>query len=962
MNITAKKFLKYTLLPGFRPRIVELFFSGFHYIPFFIALVYQSMRLLPAGHPYVNPANLGRFGVRHVLAEAAGNIEFNIRNIDQILLFALVLVGMGIVMLQVVLLGFYAFAQPVAAAMGLPPMPTTFSGYFVTEFPGQDLAHIMLDMVFGVPDMFNSCVDEGIECTGFSATSTLTLNNLQWPWPAHQGLHAMFRMYSIGLLVIAVLITSYFIATILLETAQTGTAFGKRFNKVWAPVRIVVAFGLLVPMGVGLNSAQYIVLYTAKMGSAFATNGWVLFNTTLDTGELVNRQSLVSVPKVPEVGGLLQFLFVARTCAELAEIDAAHSTIRKARPPAAGPLVQPYFVKDSLAATSYLPLLEGQPNNTYSQLLAFVDGAKQVSLRFGILDAENAADQKGKVAPLCGELNIPFSDPRKPHIPGDRTTAEKGAEVMQRYYLFAIEELWYSVFQGEPPPGYDISAYLDNYPENYAYRFTNTTPDFPDSGFPLPNEQDTGDNNKYAVVAQGFYERDMKAALGAIDGDPPVRLNPTTTGLADIVLSDVGAVEEMKNSTSWGMQTALLEKGWAGAGIWYNRIADLNGAVTAAALSIPTPIEYPKLMELVKAQKRRVDQNVPIQKMFEPSFSGDQKLEVNNYGDKSSAVALWEAFNYWTKVGTPSTHTTGTSNAFVNIVNALFGTSGLYSMRDNPDVHPLAQLVGIGRSLIEAAIRNIGISTGVSLGVGVVSFITQSPIPLIPALISFVVSITIITMTMGFILFYVLPFLPFIYFFFSVGGWVKAIFEAMVGMPLWALAHIRIDKDGLAGAAAKNGYFLLFEIFLRPILIVFGLLASVSIFAAIVSSLNQTWELIVYNVGGFDVSSEVNNNGPSVIGFFRSSIDEFFYTVIYTILVYMMAMSSFKLIDMIPANILRWMGESVQPFTDTKEDAAESLMSTATIGGQQAFSSIGGSLGKATDTISNIGAKNRPGG
>ena len=62
-------------------------------------------------------------------------------------------------------------------------------------------------------------------------------------------------------------------------------------------------------------------------------------------------------------------------------------------------------------------------------------------------------------------------------------------------------------------------------------------------------------------------------------------------------------------------------------------------------------------------------------------------------------------------------------------------------------------------------------------------------------------------------LFYIIPFMPFIYFFFAVGTWVKAIFEAMVGVPLWALAHIRIDGQGLPGDAAMNGYYLLLEIF-----------------------------------------------------------------------------------------------------------------------------------------------------
>ena len=67
---------------------------------------------------------------------------------------------------------------------------------------------------------------------------------------------------------------------------------------------------------------------------------------------------------------------------------------------------------------------------------------------------------------------------------------------------------------------------------------------------------------------------------------------------------------------------------------------------------------------------------------------------------------------------------------------------------------------------------------------------------------------------MGFVLYYILPFMPFIYFFFAVGSWVKAIFEAMVGVPLWALAHLKIQGEGLPTQSALTGYLLIYPQFL----------------------------------------------------------------------------------------------------------------------------------------------------
>jgi conjugal transfer/type IV secretion protein DotA/TraY len=190
-----------------------------------------------------------------------------------------------------------------------------------------------------------------------------------------------------------------------------------------------------------------------------------------------------------------------------------------------------------------------------------------------------------------------------------------------------------------------------------------------------------------------------------------------------------------------------------------------------------------------------------------------------------------------------------------------------------------------------------------------------------------------IGLTAGFILFYVLPFLPFLYFFFAVGAWVKSIFEAMVGVPLWALAHLRIDGEGLPGDSASNGYFLIFEIFLRPILTVFGLIASTIIFTAQVRVLNFIWALVIDNLTGFAGGQDTVVASFYDVVIHRDIVDQFFFTIVYTIIVYMMATASFKLIDTLPDNILRWMGAGVSSFGDINDDPTEGLTRYAAIGG-----------------------------
>jgi hypothetical protein len=295
---------------------------------------------------------------------------------------------------------------------------------------------------------------------------------------------------------------------------------------------------------------------------------------------------------------------------------------------------------------------------------------------------------------------------------------------------------------------------------------------------------------------------------------------------------------------------------------------------------------------------------------------------------------------------------------FSTIINTIFGTEGLLNIRDNRGVHPLAQLSGVGRSLIEATVRNLGLGIS-SAGIGGAGNLASKIFK--PAGVlgqiggtggAFFFTVSSIGLTAGFLLFYIVPFLPFIYFFFAVSKWVKGIFEAMVGAPLWALAHIRIDGQGLPGDAARSGYELMLEIFLRPIMIVFGLLAGISVFAAQVIILNDIFDLVTMNLTGVNSEevAQAQNTPDSVPGAqalvenARGPIDQLFFTVMYAIVIYLMATPSFKLVDKLPDNILRWMGSSVSSFADQQDDPAGNLTQYGAVAGAQIFSQGTGAM------------------
>jgi hypothetical protein len=959
---------KYAALPEIMPRVRTLFFGGLGYIPFFIAVVYQMVGLLPRNHPYIMQKNIGRFGIRHVLAEAASNLTFSLKNIDQIVLYIAVLAGIIIFTIQLFAMASIFVLQPAMA------FPTTWTGFFSVPAVNRphDIAYMMLDMVFGVPHpsltngaggtslgFFESCIGSTVVCEDANASpitgtptgafssftgamaqqmSPLTpLGYQNFPFPFHTGLHKIFGFYSTGLMIIAVMMISYFVVTVVGETTQTGTPFGKRFNKTWAPLRLVIAIGLLMPLTVGINSSQYIVLYAAKYGSAFATNGWNYFNSTLTTSYTGSTQRLVSMPNMPDINELTQFMFVARTCRYIAD----HYLLTEARakaveaktvPPVTLPAnerINPYVLLQGTSginallvtsSTSYQVVADSTPVNTV-----------EIAIRFGVKDDVVNKESHSAVKPICGDIILPWIDGRafadqEPYM----------RDIQEAYYLL-VRDLWFGAVQdgiaGSEGLAYSVTPARYHRYMYYGQRYV--------KGLPETGGQDslTGVHADHRAPVDAEYVRAINDK--AIYGTGPNRIKATVEA----------ALTTAQTSGLWGgpyngtaaNTDPLFRRGWAAAGIWYNRIAQVNGQLTAAAFGTPKIMAYPAIMESVSDKKAMFNQLLTQETRFNPEAPaiGDLGLLLDKATGLEFATALDEANKAWSKAANAQAQRPR-GNPILGVISYILGLDGLYNMRDNTtnSTHPLAQLSGVGRSLVESSIRSLGYAAGAALFGGI-----MGPVPkqLMYVISSFFITTAMLGLTVGFVLFYVLPFLPFIYFFFAVGGWIKGIFEAMVGAPLWALAHIRIDGHGMPGNAAMNGYFLIFEVFLRPILIVFGMLASISIFAALVNVLNSIFDLVAENAAGYDMKSQIADATFSG-EYMRSLIDQFFFTVIYTIIVYMIGMSAFKLIDMIPNNILRWMGQSVATFGDTREDPAQGLTSRASMGSQQVLGKLGGGL------------------
>lgn len=931
-----------------------------------MAQIYAMVGLLPANHPYLNPENRGRYGIRHVIAQAANNLEMNRNNLDKILVFFALLVGAVLLFAQFALLiGSFMFG---AAWAG----PIPIANLFDTLAPQTDIAFNLLTMIFGVPDFFCSASAPGT-CADWNANFTVTATSVGIP--IHDGLHNLFEFYSFGILLIGVLIFLYHLVVVVAETAVTGSPFGQRFQNVWVPIRLVVALGLLVPINYGYNSGQYITLFAAKLGSSIATNGWLRYNNTIlahpmfgaaGTGAnpMGERETLIGVPKRKLVNTVFEAMSIIHTCAYSywATSDLPPSNIARAHTyPGSGAgapaeiRIRAYLIKAAANPYDANLVLPWDMSVTFQQALDFY-GDGNIVVRFGeLVTGADAHNYTGGVKPYCGDMVIPITSINRPS-----NIALGGPDAIHGIWYEMMRFLWFAPFGS--------SERLKN---GAVFFYENTVG--PATG---GARTCTAANSGCDSIGLPSCTNVVEGTLRECDTAFPQQewADDMMTGYqAGVDASLIFAWQTYIPNSGLEIEAAILNRGWAGAGMWFNRLADINGRFQAAVDAIPNLRTYPLVMEQVRDLLNQTDSGMVGIKQFSPNRSDGAALALpGGDEDLARAGAMYKAYKFWNDDGTASGDPEKEIiyNIFMDAINMIFGTDGVFDIRGvNVHTHPLVQLILVGKGMVDSTIRNLGAATATSFMGGLAAAAgNQSGAAIMSAISQFFSSTAFLGLTAGLVLYYVVPFLPFVYFFFAVGVWVKSIFEAMVGIPLWALAHLRLDGDGLPGESASNGYFLIFEIGIRPILTVFGLIAAIVIFGAQVRVLHFIWDIVVENSAGFNDSPEVAGGVFKLDAVYfddaattprdgvkRGIIDQFFFTIIYTIIVYMLATASFKLIDMIPDNILRWGGIGVSSFGDQQEDALQGLQRYVAMGGMVQGQQLAGGVTQAAEGAGRAG-------
>ncbi|MEP1964461.1 DotA/TraY family protein [Tateyamaria sp.] len=750
----AQALWRYATRPEILPRFRGLG-AHFGHFAYLIALVLNSARLLPQGHYTLNPANIGHFGVRQVLAIAANNITWSMRNIDQIAIFGAVVSGLIMIVIQLVLIAVYAFFGQAEAAS-----TTNFFETPAANVP-TDAALIMLEQVFG----------PNLNFFGTASNPTGT--------PVYLGLQAVLGFYSLATMVIAVIIVIYYVMTVIGEAAQTGTPFGKRFNSLWAPIRLVIALGLLVPLGSNLNSAQYITLWTAKMGSGLGTQVWSTFvNQFTATSNIVTRPANKSTIQ------LVRRIFLNEVCAAAYNQSETGSSSQ-------------ISILQKLGAGSEAANFASVPDMI---AVAGIAGETSVSLSWSKNSAGSAADDY-----TCGKVTVSLSE-FDLHTGGTLVNTTNPG-------------FWSWVFGGP-----NLANKIGELHTGVKAAYIGEIKAISDAVKPAAEaiakvKISVGAGPEYGDLTTLTF---IPALLRQIAEDSNTRVNLEITS----TYTDLAGSDYARSTASDDM----TKRGWAAAGLWYANIGKINqkfnDAISAAA---------PTLDTLFSAEEMTQDNRSYWSQIWDNRFGGSAETAAeistaiifanDTYGDHIASGVPANSPLY--QDARDQAAAENSTNRFSRFIFSVFGATELYDLTHQPDLDPMSRMVSAGHSMVTSSLIAFGIGGASKIA----SFFVGEDFFNSVAVLAF--AIGVVGFVAGVFLAYVLPLLPFVYFSFAVMGWVLEIFEAIVAMPLWALSHLRIDGDGMPGPTAMQGYHLLLMVLIRPAMIVIGLIGGYVIFGAV---------------------------------------------------------------------------------------------------------------------------------
>lgn len=720
-----------------------------------------------------------------------------------------------------------------------------------------------------------------------------------FPWggsTAPTGIEATLVSHAVGFtnvvaLILGIVIVSYVFMAGAINTAAQGEVLGKQWSKVWLPIRTAISFGLITPVvGVGggvVSLVQAFVLSLIIIGSNAATLLWEKVGEEISGGTVLvaNHEPVGMQPALT--------MFKALTCAQAAY---DHSMAKKHG--------------DTAIATITLSE-EGAPFIVNGPLSSakFPDNKKATYIKFG-----NSSHE-------CGHVVLTPSDKSA----GDAGDAER---ITKKYHRDAID-VGYSAARSE------------------VFKLLNSL--VPVVDVMTKSHKNGGLGGGENMENQMRSDKDSaKAPIESAAKLYATAARSFSTGLPKSVKDAIGSNESLADA--W--KKDITRGGWGAAGMWFfeiSRMQTLSDTVINRVAGSPVSVEemnfcgwlgIKKLFNDCEDYTKRATNDIQLgtdiihklalQQPFPENASGlevaQNQLDASTSGNLSGgildglAVRMSQAILNWAASdghlggkegmggeGTTTSASAGLASPFItvtNIGNTLNKTAGFAWTGG-------LILKGVGG--IAGSIPLVGKMTG-----GATEWIGMTLVGIIMSLVS-----------MGFILSFLIPFMPIVTWVRLIASYLLTTIEAVVAAPLAVIMMATPEGEGISGTRLERAIQLLASVILKPTLMIIGLVAAVLLGFVTFGILNLMF---------WQVAAAVTDSGL---------FELIAILVTYTMAAFQICKASIMIMHKIPDQILDWMAGGVggRAFGDDAEAGIERGMGET----KGAMGSVAGTLTKPKD-------------
>jgi len=725
-------------------------------------------------------------------------------------------------------------------------------------------------------------------------------------------LASMFKILNSALLIIGTLVVAYVTVMGAIFTASEGDFMGKKWGNIWTPLRTLAGIAALFPTASGYCASQIIIMWIVVQGIGAADTVWT------SAVEYLNSSKGLST-----------------------------STPSSAFTDVAGTL--PSILKTVFQNTVCQAAIVKAVNNKPDMMVQTTNpGEGNYIFNFGNRDSEATKSECGSVE-VKGAAGI---DPANTDLLKASKDAQKNAmqtiipvfDVLANYYVKQVirEPLCWGSGIGDdaaPIQGKECNPkQTDKAANDYCLYFGKYNAFFRLS-CPYTSKENVEANVNMIMSQSGsnFFTDAARLFYGYAEN---YAIQNTMKKIQDQKSATaVKGKQEAVPTLETAFATAKAN-GWIFAGAYYYYIANQNNPRTEDFANFIMTGQIEAKSPVFGKGNPPVDN---VYGYFAMDTAGTSHDGTGGYGIADNMAKKAHDALAGTSGGLvigggklPNEFDVGIgpiANIAIGVANAFMGaiTPGINGKDPIVTLHELGHSYLIDADIVFITFLVIGLFIGmmstlyvvwgttVSPWVGLFQFMQGFVIPLVYFFIGYLI-------TIGGLLGVYLPLVPFTLFTFGAIGWFIAVIEAMCAAPLVALGMLSPSGHEILGKA-EPAVMIVMNIFMRPTLMVFGMMAAMLLGVVVLNFINASFYTVMSTMGKIGI------------------VESFLYITVYTTLVISALNKCYSLIHVLPEKVLTWIGGTAIGYNEgeaaTQMKEATSGAGKATGGAGRAMSEVG---------------------